>query len=1843
MNKISHRVHLLLTAASLAACTLAPAASFYWDQDGNASAVTGSIDNTGIWDTTTSAWRSGSSVGTLGVYGNAVGDQAVFDVNGGSGRTVALNSASTDLNVNKISFTYTTWPSPEYGYTIAPPASGTAKLVLGGTTPTIQVQNWPVRATISAPIAGNSSLTVITGSHSSSTLTLSGTNTFTGPVYVPDGTLRIASLNYVSAGTWTGHLTGSSLGIPTSVAEGTIHLGSGATSGVLYRTGTVAETTDRVVDLAGTTGGARIDNSGANFALKFTSDFTATGAGSKTLTLYTTSGAIEVAGAIPDSAGGATTVEVAGTTAITLSGVSGYTGPTLISSNGGLRVNSIKDLGLASAMGAPTTVTDGTIKLGVTTATKTLSYFGTGDTTNRVLDLSGTTGGATLDMTGASGTLTFTSDLTASGSGAKTLGVTSGSGSWTLALAGAIPDSAGGATSLSLVNWGSASSLYLTGASTYTGTTTIGAWNGGAVYINSIKNVNGGASALGNPAPGNGAISMGNGGFPAALVYTGTGDTTDRVLNLASTTGGVTLNQSGTGLLRFTSDFTATGAGSKTLTLTGSTAGTAEIAGAIVDNSATHKTSVSKTGTGTWALAGANTYTGTTTVSAGTLAVSTLANGGSPSSIGAATSAAASLVLGGGTLQYTGSTAGTDRGFTLTNGTTSTIEVTQVGTNLTLAGASAASSGALTKTGPGTLTLAGASLYTGLTTVAEGTLAYGTNNALASGAVTVNGGTLDLAGYSDTVGAVTLTNGAIAGVGGTLTGTSYAVQSGSVSANLAGSGNLTKTTANTVTLSGDNSYSGTTAVSGGTLVLAGTNTTSSAITIGNGATLQVGSLANLGTSPVYFNAGSTAGNQATLALRYDGSTSIARDAAGNAGGTVDQIAEFNVDRATAGGPLNGTIAWGNGGTLAFNTDRGQLLVTGDNGYGLTMNQALTWNSTNNGTDKPNIVNNAPGLLTLQGNITAQKVNSRSFELTGTGDILVNGTIAGLSFYLNKTGDNTVTLANTVTTTAGVTVAAGTLRLSGSGALATVAPLNVLAGTMDLNGLNASVTTLTLGAGATGTTAAVTTGAGTLTLGNNVAYNGNTNNANGATVSGKLDLGASTRTFTVSNSTAAAHDLTVSADIGGTGGLTKAGAGTLVLTGNNTYAGNSTINAGVLQVYSAANLGTGSVVINAGSTEGNKATLALRADGDATFAKDALGTADQIAEFNVDRATAGGPLGGTLTWGNGGTMTFNNDRGQLLVTGDNGYGLTFAQSFSWAGNNQTNKPNIVNNAPGLLTIQGNLIGQSINNRSFELTGTGDILVSGNVSGGGYHLLKTGGNTVTFTGTITFPASNCSGFIVREGTLELGGAATFSPSYPVTVSAGTFALDGVNATITTLNLGGGAAGTTATVTTNTGTLTVSGTTTYNGHVANDAGATVSGLLAFTAGANHNITVNNSTAVVNDLSIAADMSGGDVANPWRKAGAGTLSLSGSNTFTMPTYVDAGVLRLDSANALPGGIGTTGGTSFLLINGGIVGLGAGDFTRPLTTGSDIDKVRFYGSTSGGWAAYGADRTVNLGGAGAGVTWGSGGFVAGALILGTAEATHTLEFQNPIALGSAVRTVQVNDGAAAVDARLSGAISGTTTGNGFTKTGTGTLVLSANNSYTGPTNVNQGALRVNGSLASTTVSVAAGATLGGSGTLAGVLNVADGGTLAPGSSAGTLTVGGLLLSDASLLNFELGATGVMGGGVNDLVVVNGDFTLDGILNVTQLAGFGPQPGEVPGVYTLFTYSGGTFTDNGLAIGSFGPNTSGWVGTVDNSVAGLVTLSVIPEPGGLALLGLAAAAAALGRRRDPVRCARGQG
>jgi YVTN family beta-propeller protein/autotransporter-associated beta strand protein len=181
--------------------------------------------------------------------------------------------------------------------------------------------------------------------------------------------------------------------------------------------------------------------------------------------------------------------------------------------------------------------------------------------------------------------------------------------------------------------------------------------------------------------------------------------------------------------------------------------------------------------------------------------------------------------------------------------------------------------------------------------------------------------------------------------------------------------------------------------------------------------------------------------------------------------------------------------------------------------------------------------------------------------------------------------------------------------------------------------------------------------------------------------------------------------------------------------------------------------------------------------------------------------------------------------------------------------------------------------------------------------------------------------------------------------------------------------------------------------------------------------------------------------------------------------------------------------------------------------------------------------------------------FTGGTLQFAGANMASSL----PILLQAAGGTFDTNGN----NATLAGAISGP---GGLTKIGTGTLTLTGASTYAGPTNINAGALNVNGSLAST-VFANSGGTLMGNGTIGG-LNVLDGGTVAPGNSIGTLNVAGnVSFGPGSIYQVEVNAAGQA-----DKIVAGGTATLSGgtVQVLAQNGGYARQTR-----YTILTVSSG--------------------------------------------------------------------
>jgi len=265
----------------------------------------------------------------------------------------------------------------------------------------------------------------------------------------------------------------------------------------------------------------------------------------------------------------------------------------------------------------------------------------------------------------------------------------------------------------------------------------------------------------------------------------------------------------------------------------------------------------------------------------------------------------------------------------------------------------------------------------------------------------------------------------------------------------------------------------------------------------------------------------------------------------------------------------------------------------------------------------------------------------------------------------------------------------------------------------------------------------------------------------------------------------------------------------------------------------------------------------------------------------------------------------------------------------------------------------------------------------------------------------------------------------------------------------------------------------------------------------------------------------------------------------------------------------------------------------------------------------------------------------------GTTIAAGTLEVTGVLGNGSYAGAI-ANAGsllyASASNQTLSGGISGA---GSLTKSGTGNLVLSGVNGYTGPTSITAGRLSVNGSLASTAVTVQSGAELGGIGTLGGAVVAQNGGRLSPGNSIGVLTQGDTTFEAEAIFKYEVDSSDLDAlGAAADLLVVNGnlDIAAGTLLEFSDLAAQAQAFVEDTTVFAMINYTGawdgGFFTSNGqtLADGSrffVGSQqweidyaaTSGGLNFTDDYVSGsFVTITAVPEPATLAL----AAAASLG-------------
>jgi fibronectin-binding autotransporter adhesin len=1288
------------------------------------------------------------------------------------------------------------------------------------------------------------------------------------------------------------------------------------------------------------------------------------------------------------------------------------------------------------------------------------------------------------------------------------------------------------------------------------------------------------------------------------------------------------------------------GAGGGTLGVVQNSTGTGTftIASTIVNNGGA--TGFAKAGTGKVALSGLNTYTGGTTISGGTLAVNTIANGGQASAIGASGSTSSNLVIEGATLQYAGATTASDRGFTLvTSGvvTAGTIDVSTAGTNLTFSGqVTSPDNAGLTKTGAGTLTLSNATNnYSGVTIVSGGTLSVGTlaNGGAASGIgasssastnmVLQTGGTLQYSGAT-----ASSDRGFTLGTGGGGIAVSNAASTLTLSGTAVGTGSLTKTGAGTLVLSGTNSYTGGNTVSAGTLRAGSTQAfgaTTGSMTVAAGATLNLAGFNN--TVAALSGAGNVTLGAATLTS--NGSSS----SAGFFTGIISGTGGFT----RAGLGTQAMTGCGNTYT-GVTTLSGTLSVDCLSDAGIASGIGASSNITGG------LVFSGTGQLVYAG--SSVSIN-RGFTLSGLGIINVatgsttlgfSGPVIGSS--LRKDGSGTLVLSGTNTYTGTTQVTGGILRAGATNVFGTAAAAggmtldNTTGVTLDLNGFDSTVASL----------------------------------AGGGTTGGNITLGGAT--LTIRNP----GNQTYAGTISGSGNLVKTGAGIQNLSGcNSSYAGSTTINAGTLSVTCLAEGGTNSSI--GASTSGpsnlvlNGGTLQYVGAGDSTDRQFTLGTGGGTLDSSGSGAIAFSSaasiaLAGTNT---ARTLTLRGDNtgnntlaAQVDDNGTGKTGLAKLDAGTWILTNQNSTYTGVTSIGNITTVGGVLgVDKLANGGLASSIGASTNAASNLVIGNSSTLRYTGtGDTTdrlfTLAAGTTAIESSGTGAVVFSNT----GAVAYSGSGTRTVSLG-----GTNTGLNTMGglITDGAGGVTTLAKNNSGTWALTGNNTFTGNtVVNDGNLMIgNGGTSGNAGAG-NVIVANATSTLSfnrsdPFNFTGTLSGlGNIA----QVGAGTTVLtSAANTIGGGTTVSAGTLQVNGA--LTTATIAMNGAGSLSVNGTVQGPGATPSTMTGDAGASTinvnaggllrangdlgdgnDVVNVSGSLNTGAAVLnlgnGNDTlALNDGGVlnGTGVDAGVGtdtlrvnnavartldGASVGSFeslikqntgvltltgshsyITGTTISAGTLQLGNGGATGALTGNVQDN-GTLTFNRSdtytFAGAVSGS---GGVNQIGGGTTVLTGNSTYAGLTNVQAGSLLVNGDQTGATglTSVSSGAALGGTGIIGSGVVVANGAAVNPGGTgdaAGTLTINGdLTIGSTSTLNYNFGQANVVGGPFNDLITVGGNLVLDGTLNVTATAGgtFGP------GIYRIVSYNG-ALTNNGLDLGTMPAGSF----SVQTSVASQVNL-----------------------------------
>nr|WP_234827057.1 autotransporter-associated beta strand repeat-containing protein [Rhodopseudomonas palustris] len=490
-----------------------------------------------------------------------------------------------------------------------------------------------------------------------------------------------------------------------------------------------------------------------------------------------------------------------------------------------------------------------------------------------------------------------------------------------------------------------------------------------------------------------------------------------------------------------------------------------------------------------------------------------------------------------------------------------------------------------------------------------------------------------------------------------------------------------------------------------------------------------------------------------------------------------------------------------------------------------------------------------------------------------------------------------------------------------------------------------------------------------------------------------------------------------------------------------------------------------------------------------------------------------------------------------------------------------------------------------------------------NGAKFALGKTGTGTLTLTGDSFYTG----GTTISGGTLQLGnGGISGSITGDITNNA-TLAVNRSNGT----SLGGAISGTGNLVKLGGDILALLGNNTYTGGTTISAGTLRVGNGA-TSGSIVGDVVNNGVLQFNrhdSIGFGGAISG---SGSLEKIAAGTLTLTGANTYTGGTTISAGTLQIGNGGTTGsitgdvvnngslvfnrsdaagfGGVISGTGSVTKLGNDALILLGENTYTGGTTISSGFLQVGSGGTTGSivgnvvnngtlefarsdahtfSGAMSGTGNLISFGG-----SVGSGVFTltgANTYTGGTTVSSGTLQIGDGGTSGSIVGDVS-NSSTLAFNRSDATSFGGAISGSGnLIKRGAGNLSLAGISSYTGATTVEAGTLSVNGSIASSSLTtVNAGAALGGNGTVGTTL--INGGTLAPGNSIGTLNVSGnLTLTAASSYMVEVSPSSA------DRVNVSGTATLGGAtVNASFASG-----GYVDRQYTIVNATGGV-------VGTFG-------------------------------------------------------